>query len=851
MPKSPAIWQSGLTTKQVSQQRRQFGENLIPHRPPPSDLYFFLIQFKNPLVIVLLLALVITFFLKEFTDSAVIGLAVAVNTILGFIQERKAYKTLESLKNILTPRAWVIRDNQEKEIPVEEIVPGDIVLLKQGDKVPADGVIIQEMDCWINESVITGESEPVEKKACKLKLDSLDLVSASQKACAKKDLSEAKQAAMGTVVTTGTALMLVMKTGSKTTLGSIAHQVQQQEHSETPLAKRLSKLAKWLTIMVVILSVLIFLLGLSTGKNLIEMFTLTVALAVAAIPEGLVVSLTAILALGMHRILKRKAVVKHLMAAETLGSVNVICLDKTGTLTEGKLKVVQTDFTDLGQAQLAAILANDRRDPLDLSRMNWAREQAEKNSRLVNPEKILARYKDLQLLSFSTERRFVAAQYKFELFMVGAPEIVMGFSRFSDAKEKYYQKIIKEWTQKGWRVIGFANCHYGQRQQAELAFKGLRKNKLSDRKLEFLGLMAFSDPIRPGIAATLKTASQAGLKPLVITGDYAATAQAIMSQIGLEVTEDEIMTGEELEKITPAQLKKKINQIKLFARTKPAQKLQIVKFLQKENKVVAMMGDGVNDAPALSAADIGIVVDEASEVAREAADLVLLKNDFSTVLAAIEEGRLIFNNLRKIVLYLLSDTFSELLLVIGSLVLQLPLPITAAQILWINLIDDGLPSLALTLDPPDGDELKRPPIKHNAPIIDQEVRILIAVISLLTGGGLLILFIWLYPLIGVETARTIVFATLSIDSLLYVLSSRSLSTSIIHNPPWRNPWLLGACGIGVLLTIAAVHAPYLQRLFSLTALNWNQWGLVAGMSVALLVVVELIKLAWLAKKYAK
>jgi P-type Ca2+ transporter type 2C len=848
MPKSSALWQSGLTSKQVSQQRRQFGENFIPHRPPPSDLYFFLVQFKNPLVIVLLAALVITFFLKEFTDSAVIGLAVMVNTILGFVQERKAYKTLESLKTVLTPHAWVIRNNQEKEITVEEIVPGDIVLLKQGDKVPADGVIIYEIDCWINESIITGESEPVQKQSFQIARGVKDLFSLAMHLQESTKLPEEIQVFMGAVVATGSATMIVTHTGAKTTLGKIAHEVQQQEHTETPLAKRLSKLAEWLTIMVIILSALIFLLGLSTGKDLIEMFTITVALAVAAIPEGLVVSLTAVLALGMHRILKRKAVVKHLMAAETLGSVNTICLDKTGTLTEGKLKVVQTDFIDVGQAQLAAVLANDRRDPLDLSRMNWAREQAKQNSHLSDPEKILSQHKDLQLLSFCTDRCFVAAQAKFELFMVGAPEVVMNLSKLSESKQKHYQKTIKEWTQQGWRVIGFASRHYAQHQQSEAAFASLRKNKAPQHKLGFLGLMAFSDPVRSGIAETLQIASQAGLKPIVITGDYAATAQAIMSQIGLEVTKDEIMTGGELEKISSTQLKKKINQIKLFARTKPAQKLQIVKLLQEEDRVVGMMGDGVNDAPALSAADIGIVVDDASEVAREAADLVLLKNDFSTVLAAIEEGRLIFSNLRKITLYLLSDTFSELLLVIGSLVLRLPLPITAAQILWINLIDDGLPNLALTLDPPDGDELKRQPIKHNAPIINSEMRILIAVISLLTGGGLLILFMWLEPQIGLITARTIIFATLSMDSLLYVLSSRSLSTSIIHDPPWRNPWLLGACGVGVLLTIAAVEMPFFQRLFGMTSLSLQQWGLVTGMSLLVLVLVELIKLIWISKR---
>ncbi len=851
MPKLADFWQSGLTTKHVAQQRQEFGPNSIPHKPPPSDLYFFLTQFKNPLVIVLLVAMVITIFLHEVTDSVVIGLAVIVNTILGFVQERNAYKTLESLKTVLTPHAWVIRDHQEKEIEVEKIVPGDVVLLKQGDKVPADGIIINELDCWINEAVVTGESEPVQKETYfpKKKIRTIADFTNCLRDLEKKP--ENSQAFMGTIVSTGSATMIVTHTGANTMLGKIAHQVQQQGHTETPLAKRLARLAKWLTILVLILSVAVFLLGLSTGKDWIEMFTITVALAVAAIPEGLVVSLTAVLALGMHRILKRKAVVKHLMAAETLGSINTICLDKTGTLTEGKLKTVKTDFTDPGRAQVAAVLANDRRDPLDLARMNWAREQEKENSHLVDPEKILSRYKNLQLLSFSTERRFVAAQSKFELFMVGAPEVVMGFCKISAAKQKHYQQTIKEWTEQGWRVIGLASSHHNQRQQAEKAFTSLRKNKIPQHKIEFLGLMAFSDPIRSGIAEALKTAGEAGIRPIVVTGDYAATAQAIMKQIGLEVNKDEIMTGEELEKITPTQLKKKIDQIKLFARTKPSQKLQIVKTLQENNQVVGMMGDGVNDAPALSAADIGIVVDEASEVAREASDLVLLKNDFSTVLSAIEEGRLIFNNLRKIALYLLSDTFSELILVIGSLILKLPLPITAAQILWINLVDDGLPNLALTLDPPDGDELKRKPISHDAPIIDNEVRILIAMISLLTGGGLLILFMWLYPRLGVETARSIVFATLSLDSLMYVLSSRSLSTSIIHDPPWRNKWLLEACGVGVLLTIAAVHVPHLQNLFGLTALNWSQWGLVVGMSVLLLIVVELLKLFWLSKKYSK
>lgn len=844
MPNQFKLWRTGLVAAEVENQQAEFGPNTIPHQPPPSDWYFFFVQFKNSLVIVLAVAMGVTMFLQEWTDAGVIGLAILVNTILGFIQERKAYKTLESLKEVLTPETWVIREGQEQQVLVKDLVPGDLVLLKQGDKVPADGVVVQAMDCWANEAVVTGESEPVKKELYELETAPNSLLTLSQNLRQQEKLPEESQCYMGTVVTTGSATMLVTKTGAKTTLGKIAHDVQKQEHSETPLERRLSGLAKWLTILVIVLGLLVFALGIFSGRDWIEMFTVTVALAVAVIPEGLVVSLTAVLALGMYRILQKKAVVKHLMAAETLGSVNTICLDKTGTLTEGKLRVVETDFVDQEKAQRAAVLANDRRDPLDIARMNWARQVAEKDKQLMMPAELLKNHQDeRQLLSFSNERRFVAAQFKTEIFVVGAPETVLGLSQLAAAEKQEYQDQIKAWTKKGWRVIGYATLNLEKVEKAETVFTQLRKSEPLTRQLKFLGLMAFTDPIRPGIGQALRTAQQAGIEPLVITGDYAATARAVMGELGLTVKTKEIITGPELEKMSQYELAADIDHYRLFARIKPSQKLEIVKLLQEHGRVVGMMGDGVNDAPALSAADIGIVVDEATEVAREASDLVLLENNFKTVLAAIEEGRLIFQNLRKIALYLLSDTFSELFLVIGSLILDLPLPITAAQILWINLIDDGLPSLALTLDPAEGDELEKPPISHQAPIIDREVRLLIAVISLATGGGLLILFKILLPQVGLVAARTLVFATLSLDSLLYVFSSRSLSDSIIHDPPWRNPWLILASAFGVLLTVLVVHVPFLQHLFELQALSLDQWGLVVVMSIGLLILVEGVKLS--------
>ncbi len=848
MPTFDQLWKTGLTDKQVKAQRELFGLNLIPHKEPPSDWYFFFTQFKNPLVIVLAVAMVVTLFLQEWTDAAVIGLAILVNTILGFIQERKAYKTLESLKQVLTPHTWVVRDGEEQEVEVKELVPGDLVLLKQGSKVPADGLVAQVMDCWVNEAVVTGESEPVKKEVVELE-EQDSLISLSEvyqrqaQAVAQPKLEEQQRFYMGTTVTTGSATMLVTQTGAETMLGGIAHDVQQQGHTETPLEKRLRVLARWLTILVMILGVIVFSLGLAHGRDWVEMFTMTVALAVAAIPEGLVVSLTAVLALGMYRILQRKAVVKHLMAAETLGSVNTICLDKTGTLTEGKLKVVETDFVDQGLAQQAAILANDGRDPLDIARMNWARQVAKEDGQLVEPTVLLKNHQDKrQLLSFSTERRFVAAQYEAEVFVVGAPETVMSLSEMTAKDQKKYQAKIEDWTSHGRRVIGYAHFKHDGQKKAEQTFTQLRKSKQLTQQLNFLGLMAFTDPVRAGISEAIFTAREAGIKPVVITGDYAATARAVMGELGLRVKEGQILTGSQLEKMPEHELAAAIERYRLFARIKPSQKLAIVKQLQKQGRVVGMMGDGVNDAPALSAADIGIVVDNATEVAQEAADLVLLKNDFKTVLAAIEEGRLIFQNLRKITVYLLSDTFSELLLVIGGLVLDLPLPITAAQILWINLINDGLPNLALTLDPPEGDELQKPPISHNAPIIDREIRWLIAIISLFTGVGLLILFRHLQPQIGTVTARTIVFATLSLDSLLYVFSSRSLSDTIFHDPPWRNLWLIAASGLGVLLTVAVVHLPFLREMFGLHALNLSQWGLVVAMSLLMIILVEITKL---------
>ncbi|PIR58673.1 MAG: hypothetical protein COU69_04560 [Candidatus Pacebacteria bacterium CG10_big_fil_rev_8_21_14_0_10_56_10] len=470
----------------------------------------------------------------------------------------------------------------------------------------------------------------------------------------------------------------------------------------------------------------------------------------------------------------------------------------------------------------------------------------------------------------------MAARLDSDLYLVGAPEDVIARCRLTPAQQASTSQTIHSWAQQGRRMIAFAHAPAGSpptaasttaasisasstsgehqsafREPSRTARRRLSQLKhtrqpQSPDKPEFswLGLMAFVDPIRPGIMPALEAAQAAGIRPIVITGDYAPTARAVMGQLGIAIDDDQVVTGTELKNLNDSQLNDRLQTSRLFARIKPSQKLRIVQALQRQHQVVGMMGDGVNDAPALSAADIGIAVDSATEVAKEAADIVLLNQNFSTILAAIEEGRAIFQNLRKIVLYLLSDTFSEVILIMGGILLGIPLPLTAAQILWVNLVNDGLPNLALTLEPKDDDLLEQPPRDANSPIIDSEILLLIALISIVTGGSLLAIFALLQPQLGTAAARSIVFATLSLNSLLYVFSSRSLRRSVIHDPPWRNPWLIVASLVGLLLTLAGLYVPVLQTILDTEPLATTGWLIVISLSLGAIFLIEAVKLLY-------
>ncbi|OGM01947.1 hypothetical protein A2115_03775 [Candidatus Woesebacteria bacterium GWA1_41_8] len=589
-----------------------------------------------------------------------------------------------------------------------------------------------------------------------------------------------------------------------------------------------------------VLVVFVFVVGVISGRELLEMFTTSVALAVSAIPEGLLVGLTAVLAIGMQRILKHKGLVRNLVSAETLGGVTTICIDKTGTLTEGKMKVVDI-LGDEGELANQAILANDMDDPIVIAAWEWAVDRISNRKVKIRVEELRQDHKRLDSLPFSSKDRFFASLHKWKkdkniILVNGAPEYLLKWSKLSDSEKKKLTQKIEQLTVKGKRVLGMASKLVGD-----------KKDKLNPddvkTNLQWVGLLAFTDPLRQGVTEALQKTKKAGIKLIVITGDYAETAVSIMNQAQVEVDESLITLGGDLEDITEDALREKISAspISLFARTTPEQKLKIVDALKANGEVVAMTGDGVNDAPALNRADIGIVVESASEVAKESADLVLLDSSFDTIVAAVEEGRGIFDNTRKIILYLVSDAFEEITTVVGTIILALPLPVTAAQILWINLISDGLPNLALTIDPKEKDAMLLPPRNTKEMLVAGWMRLLILIVSLSGGIIALLVFIWFLRTDSLLVARSMAFATLGVNSLIYVFSIRTLKEPFWRENPLDNKWLNLSVVAGLVLQILPFVHPTLRGFFKLTALTVYNWLLVFLVGFVMFIIIEIGK----------
>ena len=826
LPTSDAIRKheslTGLTAGEVLASRTQYGENRLPSEKGVSAWTILFNQLKSPLVYIILAAAGISLALAEWGDFAIIMAVVVIDVILGFVQEYQAQRTYVAMKGLLKPTTTVIRDGERAEVEVWELVPGDLVLLNAGEKAPGDGVMLEATKLSLDEAILTGESEPVNKQA----------FDPAQAQNGENALAVQSNIFMGTTVVTGRGIMRVTQTGTHTELGQIATSLSEHVEEETPLQVRLKAFSKILTYVVVTLTLVILTVGLIMGRELFDMLRTSIILAIAAVPEGLLIAVTVILVLGMRKILKRNGLVKRLLAVETLGSVTVICTDKTGTLTEGRMRVNRADLRDQERAWQTMVLCNNLEGPVDIAL--W--EYAEKEMPLGNPQDLFDSSQRLAEELFTSETKYMITEVSSNLlqsenyfFLKGAPEIVLEMCTVSAAEREQVLANVDAWAGEGLRLIGLA-C---------------RKGGVLDRYTDYtwVGLLGMEDPVRTGVVDAIQVAQHAGIQVKMITGDYRRTAERIAASIGLLKEGDQALEGVQVAQMSDEQLQSQVKTTAVFARIRPQDKLRIIKALQANGEVTAMIGDGVNDAPALKRANIGVVVGSATDVAKETADLILLDNNFRTVVAAIEEGRIIFANIRKVVGYTLSNSFAEVLTIFIAMMLRWPAPLVVAQILWIHLICDGPSDIVLGFEPKEPGIMDEKPRSLKAPILTHLAMSLIGVISVTSAIFALALFGHFFQMHNnpVE-GRSIVFASFAINSMVYIFAYRSMRKSIFRmNKLTANKPLIWAVVAGMLTAIIAFLVPGLRNLLGIVPLTLQEWALVGGVALALLVVVEIGK----------
>ncbi len=828
----------GLSNEEVKIREKEFGKNKLPEEKSLSKLKIYLEQFKSPLIYILIFAGIITLFLREFTDSIVIFAAVIINSTVGFIQENKASKSLRELKKAVIQEAEVLRGGNLKIINSEEVVPGDIIILNPGDKIPADARIIQSQHLKVNEMVLTGEWLASEKTE-KILPEQTHFI----------DMEN--MVYMGCVVESGKGKAVVTETGLNTEIGKVAQMIKETPEGKTPYQKKLSRFSTVIGIGITATCIFIFLEGLIKGKEFIEMFTTSVALAVAAIPEGLPMAMTVILALGMQRVLKKKGLIRRLSSAETLGSTSIICTDKTGTLTEGKMKVTQI-IGDRTLALKSGILISEafienpdapieqwilRGRPTDRALLEAGIENG-----LLNVKKEMEQDK-ISEVPFNPINKFSAVLYKesgeMNLYVCGAPERIFKRSNLTDQERRKLEEKLKELTGKGLRVLATGYRKVDKSENITYEIKGL---KAICQNFIFTGFIALSDPIRKEAKQAIKTCQQAGMRPIIVTGDHKLTAQVVAKELGFKITKENILEGMDLDKLSDKEFEEILDKIQIYSRAEPKHKMRIIDAWQNKGEVVAMTGDGINDAPALKKADIGIALGSGTAVAKESSDLILLNDSFSIIVKAIEEGRVIIDNIRKVITYLLSDSFTEIILVGVSIFVGAPLPIIAVQILWVNLIEDGLPGMALAFEPKEKEIMQQKPATHEAPLLTKEMKFIIVIIGLITDVILLGLFFWLWKQgLNITYIRTMIFACLTIDSLFYVFCCKSLRKNIWHINLFSNKFLIGSVVIGIIMLIAAIYAPILQTLLRTVPLGIYDWSIIFGIGIINLILIETTK----------
>jgi Ca2+-transporting ATPase len=804
-----AITPSGLTAAEVLKRRQQYGENILPTEKNLSAWAILVNQLKSPLIYIILVAAGVSLALGEYGDFGIIMAVVVIDVILGFIQEYQAQQTYVALKNLLKPTATVIRGGDRQEVEVKDLVPGDLVVLNAGEKVPGDGSVAESIKLSVDEAILTGESEPVNKAAGQDRLF------------------------MGTTVLTGRGLMEITHTGSRTELGQIAASLQEHIEEETPLQVRLKAFSITLTRIVILFTVTILIVGLLMGRAFLEMLRTSIILAIAAVPEGLLIAVTVILVLGMRKVLKRNGLVKKLLAVETLGSVTTICTDKTGTLTEGRMRVSRADLKDPERALQTMVLCNNLEGPVDIALWEYARQQMP-----GSPQDLVDSSERIAEELFTSETKYMSTSTRLDGerndYLKGAPEIVLEMCHIAPEEQAVILAQVDEWAGEGLRLLG-------------LAYRPHRPLE-EHAGYTWVGLLALEDPIREGVHHAVETARQAGIQVKMITGDYRRTAERIALNIGLMQPGDEILEGDDLAGLDNQQLQAHVQKTAVFSRIRPNDKLRIIRALQANGEIAAMIGDGVNDAPALKRANIGVVVGAATDVAKETADLILLDNNFRTIVAAIEEGRIIFENIRKVVAYTLSNSFAEVLTIFTAMILRWPAPLVVAQILWIHLICDGPSDIVLGFEPKEDGIMDEKPKSLKEPILTHLGLSLIGIISVASAAAALILFGYYFKIHGdAVEGRSLVFASFAVNSMVYIFAYRSMRMPIFRMPPLsQNKPLVWAVLAGMAMAVIAFLVPQLRQLLGIVPLSWQQWGIVMGIALTLLVIVEIGK--WISYK---
>lgn len=821
----------GLTEKEVQKRRFDFGKNALMEEKKYLKFKLFLSQFKSPLMYILIFAGIITLFLNNYTDSIVILLAVLINALFGFFEENKVSNVLKKLQNSLKTKTIVLRNGKKKEIYEEDLVPGDIIYLKAGQKVPADGRLIEVNDLRISEAVLTGEWLSKEK--------SVDILPKETVLADKKNMVY-----MGGLVENGDGKAIVVATSKKTEAGKIAELIYSTEERQTPLQEKILNFSKFIGITIGISSILIFLFGIFLRDlSWIEMFEISVAIAVSGIPEALPIVITVILVIGAERILRKKGLIRKLASVETLGSTQIICFDKTKTITEGKMKL-NNIVTEKGELALkASVLCSDayvnEKGDLIGSPTSRAILQGAIDSN-YNVKEIL-KLEELQSLPFNSENKYALSLRKEDkkriLYICGAPEVLIKKSK----NAKLWEEEIDRLTKKGLRVIG-------------VGYKEIKKTSKDLNKIangfNFIGLLSFIDPLRDGVKEAIETCKKAGIRTILVTGDHILTARTIAEEVGLEVKEENIISGQELDVLNDNDFVKKIDKIKVFARVEPRHKLRIVDAWQKKGRIVAMTGDGINDAPAIKKANIGISLGSGTEVVKEVSDLVLLDDDFNTIIRTIEEGRVALDNLRKSISYSLADSFASIILIgFSTIIFGWPLPILAVQVLWNNLIEDTFPGIAFAFEPKENDVMKRKPVKKNK-LMTKEMKILIFATGIVDEFLVLLAFYFLYFVKGLdlEYVRTVVFAIISMDTVFTIFCYKNLKKNLWKINPFSNMYLNIACIFVIILCLSAIYLPSLQVFLKTVPIDASAWSIVVLIAILSVIGIEATKHFFISRK---